>query len=816
MPDGLTSAQAQAALSKFGPNLIDQKEPVSPLRVLLDQFLSPLIIVLSIASLGTVLIGDFLDAGVIFLAVLVNTFLGFFQEYKAQNALRALSKVLSPDASVWRDGQVVNLPVAEIVPGDLVVIEAGEQIPADGVFIQAKELLVNESILTGESSAVTKIVAEHQTDDFLPGPQDAQAEHYAYMGTTCLNGTGTFRVLATGRKTQVGNIARELSETKEGQTPLQEKLSSLSKRLTLFIICLSLGVFVFGILTGQTPLEMLLLSVAIAVSAIPEGLAISLTMILAIGMQRILKRKALVRKLVAAETLGEITMICTDKTGTLTKGELTVFSVQSQQKELMKIAGQLLTSPSDSLEIALRNWVKAQGQTEEVDLVDEIPFSAHRKFTVKLTADHAFLLGAPEVVLKHCSSIEQKEQLEKTMLTYAKRGYRLLGVAHRKAKPNESVVDPHLLDQFEWTGFVVFSDPVRRDVADAFKKLQQAGIKVKVITGDHAETAKAVLNEIGLEITNDQIMLGQEFKTLSLSQLNQRIEKAVLFARSTPDQKLVIVKTLQSFHEVVAMTGDGVNDAPALKQADIGIVVSNASDVSKETADMVLLDDNFATVVAAVEEGRSMFENLQKVILYLLANAFAETVVIILSLLFKLPLPLTAIQILWVNLATDSLPSMALTIDTKEKNLLQRKPRSHHAPLIGKRMLAMMAMISGLISLNIIFVFAAFYKDFSLDQSRTFAFTLLGFLSLCYVFSARNLRKTIWEEGVFKNKWLIGAVGVGVFLQLAVVYVPFLQRIFSTVALGGFEWMIILISMVVLVLLIELGKLIINRVTIKP
>lgn len=808
MTHGLTSRQARERLRTHGANIIDQKEPISWYRLLLDQFVSPLMILLCISAVVTFFLHDLIDASVIFIAVLVNTLLGFFQEYKAQNALRALSQVLSPEASVWRDGHVVSIPVSEIVPEDLVVIEAGEQIPADGVFVEAKELVMNESILTGESSTVRKKAPDHVTDDYLPLPQDSQAEHYAYMGTTCMNGVGSFRVLATGRKTQVGKIAKELSETKETETPLQQKLASLSKNLTILIIILAIAVFIFGVATGRTPFEMLLLSVAIAVSAIPEGLAISLTMILAIGMQRILKRKALVRKLVAAETLGEITMICTDKTGTLTKGELTVFSVQTigKSKEMMRVAAALLTSPTDPLEISVRKWAEDEAPKGELNLLDELPFSSEKKYTVKLTDDHALLIGAPEVVLKKCISAQEKTELERQMLVYARKGYRLLGVGERAVKKGEKSLNAHEIGAFEWTGFFVFSDPVRKEVANSFRLLQEAGIQVKVITGDHAETARAIMQEIGIHIKDEEILLGHEFKTLSASQLTQRIQTTKLFARSTPDQKLVIVKTLQSLGEVVAMTGDGVNDAPALKQSDIGIVVSSASDVSKETADMVLLDDNFATIVAAVEEGRGMFENLRKVILYLLANAFAETIVVICSLIFGWPLPLTAIQILWVNLATDTLPSMALTIDPKEKNLLKRTPRSHSTQLLDRKLIGMIGFISILMGMIITLIFGWFHTDFSLSHIRTLSFTLLGLLSLSYVFSVRVLHRSVWEEGVRKNKWLIGAVAIGCVLQLAAVYLPPLQSIFGTESLDSFEWLIIGGAILIMVLCVELGK----------
>jgi Ca2+-transporting ATPase len=807
MDVGLHTREAHRRLQSHGPNVIDQKEGISPLKLLVEQFLSPLIVILCVATLATLFIGDVVDAAVIFLAVIVNTSLGFFQEFKAQNALRALSQVLSPEASVWRDGHVVSIPIADIVPGDVVVIEAGVQVPADGVFLHTKDLVINEAILTGESIPVKKVSIrpENMDESFMAAPQDPEAQHYCYMGTTCLNGVGTLKVVKTGRQTEVGKIAKELSETRETDTPLQIKLKDFSKRLTFIVIGLAIAVFVFGTARGETPLEMLKLAVAIAVSAIPEGLVISLTVILAIGMQRILKRKALVRKLVAAETLGGITMICTDKTGTLTKGILSVFSVQTKQKRLMEEAGAILNSPTDPLEIAVRQWVEEQAIRKVPKMLDEVPFSAERKFTLKLTEDHVFMVGAPEIVLKHCEKEKQKE-IEQEMLIFAKKGYRLVGVAARSVRKSESTLSVNDIGKFEWVGFFVLADQIRKEVAEAFQKLVSANIQVKVITGDHAVTAQAIMEEIGLELKPEEIMLGHEFKTLSLSQLTQKIQAVKLFARTTPDQKLVIVKTLQSLGEVVAMTGDGVNDAPALKQADIGVVVSSASDVSKETADIVLLDDNFVTIVAAVEEGRGIYENLRKVILYLLANSFAETIVVVMSLLFGLPIPITAIQILWVNLATDSLPSMALTIDPKEKNLLKRSPRSPKAELLDGEMKTMIGIISGLTGAFMSVVYIWLQNDYEINHLRSLMFTMLAMMSLLYLFSSKSLKQPIWRINIFQNIWLFFAVIVGFLLQLAVLYVPVLRNIFETVPLDLFDWGVILSATTVLLLVIELSK----------
>lgn len=804
--EGLSTAKAQSILRKVGPNSFERRKPRPAILVLLSQFLSPLIYILLFASIATFVLGEHVDAVIIMIAVLINTSLGFIQEYKAQNALFALSKVLSPQARVLRDGKTVTIPASEIVPGDLIEFEAGDQIPADGLIIFEKEVMINEAVLTGESAPVKKDAGSAERYGSMVSPQENVAKHFAYMGTTCINGTGKLLVFATGSQTEVGKIAHQLQTSEESLTPLQEKLKHFSTQLAVLVGALAVFIFIFGVMNGEAYLTMLKLSVAIAVSAIPEGLLISLTVILAIGMQRIFKRKALVRKLVAAETLGGVSVICTDKTGTITKGELTVFTVHSQEKEVIAQAAMLLSSHSDPLEMAARQWAErtykkmARGVS-----IDEIPFSSQRRYSAKLTNDTLYVIGAPEVVLQKCTQ-KNTADLESQMMVYVKKGYRVVAVATRKSTASENRITEKQVSELRWQGFIVFSDPIRKDVASAFRQVLQAGISIKVITGDHVETARAVVEEVGLNVKEDQVMLGTEFKSLPMSQLRQRIAKAVLFARITPDQKLVIVKILQELGEVVAMTGDGVNDAPALKQADIGIVVSTATDVSKETADMVLLDDNFKTIVAAVEEGRGMFENLRKVILYLLSNAFVEMIFVIGSIILGLPLPVTAVQILWVNLATDVFPTLALTVDPNEKDLMKDAPKKKNFELIDLEMKMVMALISITGGLGILFLFMKALPHYELIHAQSLAFTVLATISLFYVFSSRSLRHPIWQEKLFNNRWLLISILAGFILQLVVIYVPFFQRVLRTTSLTLFDWGVVFGAGIFIVFLIEVVK----------
>lgn len=807
---GLTTAQAKRKLQEVGPNVLERQRSISVFRLLANQFTSPLIMVLVIAAGLSMLLHEVVDAAVISLAVLMNAVLGFVQEFKAQRALEALSKVLHPEVKVIRDGKHASVLVSELVPGDVVYLEAGDQIPADGVFVGAHQVSINEAVLTGESAPVRKKATDTEYSSAV-APQDPAAVNFGYLGTTCVTGKAEMLVLSTGARTQVGQIAVELSQTKEHLTPLQKKVRNFSYRIGVLVTVLALIVFVLGVSQGWSWQMMYKLSIAIAVSAVPEGLLISLTVILAVGMQRILAKKALVRKLVAAETLGSVTVVCTDKTGTLTEGKLTVSLVSSQHKQQMKQIGMLMNSATDPLEIAVRQWVGAQSpQLKPSSIEDEVVFTAERKSSLKMTSDEVIMIGAPEIVLKHCTLSEHAE-FHPRMLAFAQQGYRLVGVAARVRKKTDRTLDVNLPGRLKWVGFFVFSDPIRKDVKRVLKRITAAHIDVKVITGDFAETALAVMEELGMKLHSDQVMLGSEFLTLPLSEIKRKIPKVRLFARTTPQQKLQIVRLLQEAGEVVAMTGDGVNDAPALKQADIGIVVSSASDVSKETADLVLLDDNFKTIVAAIEEGRNIFINIRKVVLFLISNSFAETLMLLGALALHLPLPITALQILWVNLATDGLPAMALTVEPKEKGLLKQPPVSTATQLINRPMAVLIGLISSVSALGIsLVIYLVLPESYSLIHKQTVAFTLLAVMSLCVVFSSRKLSEPLWH-GLFENLWLWGAVAVGFALQVLVVYHPLFQKVFETVALNLYDWGVIALASVGLLALIEGVKFLLAR-----
>mgnify|MGYP001559838205 CR=1 FL=1 len=668
----MSQTEAEARLKQFGENKLRKKKEVRWLRVLLFQFKSPLIYVLVIASGVTLVLGDVVNAAVIGAAVALNTILGFYQEIKAEKSLEALSKMLTPKAKVIRGGERQMIEASQVVAGDICILEIGERVPGDGEIIEADSLSLNEAVLTGESEAVKKHIGDE-----------------VFMGTTVSSGIARMRVKKTGPSTALGAIAESLIGIKEEPTPLQKQLARLAKKLAVMVGIICLAIFGAGLLAGKPLVEIFITAVALAVSAIPEGLAVALTVVLAIGMQRIFKRKALVRRLVVAETLGGVTVICVDKTGTLTEGKMTVIGALTTNEVLLRKAAVLCNDMRDPLETAMNDWARhapqqprgkpgkpnnrisessAFAEQELVERLDTLPFDPKKKYIAtlhqsQLDAGQALLLvsGAPEVILNKSglSEKEKQEWLEK-LITEAKKGHRLVGFAYkeincRKIKESE-------IENLKWLGCLVYEDPLRKGVKEALMEAKRAGIKVKVITGDYRHTAEAIMNKLSLqaeELKPTQIMEGYELEKLSSEELDKRIEEVVLFCRTSPEQKLRIVEALQDNQEVVAMTGDGVNDAPAIKKADIGIVVEGASAVAQETADMVLLDSNFSTIIGAVEEGRNIFINLKKIVLYLMSDTFSEIILVIASVVLGLPLAITASQILWINLIVDFLPYFA-------------------------------------------------------------------------------------------------------------------------------------------------------------
>ena len=795
---GLSSEEATERRRQYGLNVLPEKSPPSNLSLLFQQLKNPLIYVLLLAGLITLVIGHYPDTVIILLAVAVNTTLGFFQERKATDALHALKHYVASKVTVIREGERETLDTSQLVPGDIVVLAQGVKVPADGKLIDANRLHLDESILTGESASVTKT-----QDDMV------------FMGTTIASGQAVMVVENIGAKTKMGEIALQIQEV-EQDTPLQRQLKNFSKQLLIVIGILIVTVFIVGIVRKFSLIEVFTTSVALAVSSIPEGLIVSLTVVLAIGMQKILKRRGLVRKLAAAETLGGVTVICVDKTGTLTQGKMKVVDYVGKEKEL---AEQVLLANDldDPIIIAAFEW----GRTLIGDFVsehqrlDSIPFSSQERFFTSLHkwsdgSNRLYVNGAPELLLGWTNlSDKEKQEILSVINDLTKQGKRLIGFARKDVAVSKNNLDiSDAKGGLTWVGILAFSDPVRLGVKEALEQAKEAGIRTAVITGDYAKTSEFVLFELGISIKQNEVITGEELKTLTVTELVQKVKTIRLFARTTPDQKLIIVEALKKNGEIVAMMGDGVNDAPALHVADIGIAVGEATDVAKESADLVLLDSNFSTIVGAIEEGRVMFENIRKIVLYLLSDAFAEIIVVFGGIIFGLPLPLTAIQILWINLVSDGFPNLSLTIDPRRPGIMKEKPRLSGERLINKWMVVLIGIVSIVAGLVALVSFVVVYKmSGDIILARSMAFLTLGLNSLVYVFSVRALMTPFWENHLFENKWLVVAVIAGLCLQIVPFTTPTFRQFFGLSSLDPIHWMVAAGLSILMFFVVEMFKI---------
>ena len=839
---GLSTVAAKKILEKNGSNeLPDSSQKLGRLTILLEQFKSPLIIILLLAGFISGFLGEVLDMIIILFTAFFNAGVGFVQENKANQALEKLRSMVTYDAQVIRDGQKVVVPSDQLVVGDILLLFAGDRIQADGRIIESAEFSVNESALTGESDAALK--------DTQPVGKDvpvADQTSMCFRGTSVLNGRAKVVVTHTGPETQIGKIAALVKDTEEKKTPLQKQLASLAHAISYLVIAIASSLFLLGVFAGRDRYSMLELfetSIAVAVAAIPEGLVITLTVILSIGMQFILKRKALVRKLVAAETLGSVSVICTDKTGTLTEGKMEVTRVITTADDVNFEELKLVSSKEGRhddvihvLEAAYlasdarvhnpqdpqESWI-ATGETTEIAIakaalragldgpsldrthkrMSEIPFTSERKYMAVVcqsgVSEHMYIKGAAEVILEKATAYMDGGSIKK--LTKAKRkwfedqekeltnkGLRVLAVAE-KSVARSTELNESQFSEVTLVGLIAFSDPLRSDVKETLSLAQRAGIHIAMITGDHARTARAIAEEIGLPVNGKQVMEGKELERLTDAELKKKIRNITVFARVDPKHKIRIVQALQASGEVVAMTGDGVNDAPALKGADIGVALGSGTDVAKETADMVLLDDSFSTIVSAIEEGRGIYQNIRKVVLYLLSGSFAEVVLIAGSMLLGLPLPVTPAQILWVNIVEDAFPTMALAFDKGEKENMQDPPRPKNTSILDKEVKSMIVLKSIFANIALFGIFLYFLRSTGdIQLVRTIVFVGFAIDALFYIFSIRSLRHMLWKINPFDNGYLIGAVCLGWVMLLSAIYFPPLQILLKTVPLSAYHW----------------------------
>lgn len=801
---GLSLEKVKELQIQYGKNALPEGKEISAVKIFLSQFSNPLIFLLLFAGLISLWSKKYLDIIFIFLVLFLNSLFGFFQEYKAQKTLAALKRLIKPVAKVVRDGQRQEIEAVNLVPGDIVFVNTDDKIPADGIILEAVSFFVNEAILTGESEALEK-----------------KLDQETFMGTTVAGGRAVIRVIKIGLATEMGKIAQAIKETSQPLTTLQSRLKKFTRTIVYLSIILSLLVLAAGFLTGQEFLQTLQIATVVMIAIIPEALIIVVTLILVIAMQKILKRKALVRKLLAVETLGSVTTICTDKTGTLTEGKMKVSETDFSDQERSFLAMCLCNNLSDPTEIAIWDHLKElsfnpQQVFDQNQRIAEIPFSSNHKFmTVVCSVNNQNLLlvkGAPEILLRMSNLAEnEKKALLAKMNEWADRGLKILGLAFQTVSETETI-NIKTLPRLEWGGLIGLWDPPRQEVKDALQIAKQAGIKVKVVTGDYRGTAEKIMEFLNLKTSPSQVMEGLELESLSDRELKARISEIMLFSRVTPNQKLRIVKTLQELGEIVAMTGDGVNDAPALKRSNIGIVVGEASEVAKETADLILLDSNFKTIVSAIEEGRVVFENLKKVIFFMLSNSFAEVVLILGSIVLGWPMPLTIIQILWLHLLCDGPEDIVLGFEPKEREVMAEGPKNINEPVLsrfGIFLVFLISSMSGLFALGLFWFFGLHLKNLVLGQ--TMAFMSISFASILYIFSCRTFRKPFWKyENFWTNKMLFAAVLFSFILQVAITYLPFTQKLLGITPLSPIHWGLILSMAAAMIMTIELAKTINN------
>ena len=811
-PEGLTPGEAKIRLEKSGPNLLPKRKQISDIELFLTQFKNHLVYILSVVAVVSVFIGHLTDALFILFIIIANGSVAFWQERKTSKALQLLEKYLTSTARVLRREEIYDLKSRDLVPGDIVLLSAGDKVPADARLFESFNLKVSEASLTGEFWGVAKSTKPIITEGKI---SIGDRVNMVYSGTTVEEGKGSAVIVATGKDTELGKISLLAQVRSSKKTPLQVKLYGLSRWFAGFILGVSLLIFLVGLLRGLPLIDIFTIAAVLAVSAIPEGLLPVMTAVLVLGMRRILKKKGLVRRLASAETLGGASVICIDKTGTLTTAEMEIAEVVADdQSRALDIAihaneayfddkGRIMGSPTDR---ALMASALKAGIKRHHPRLDHLPFSAEYKFLATVHPGRLFVSGAPEVVAALCRKCDDSYLDKVKKLT--KKGYRVIGVAEKRfnagGERDFELVHENIKD-LEFSGLIALRDPLRPDIKDSIKAAQLAGIRPIIVSGDHPLTVKSIAMEIGLDVKVGGVVTGSELIDMSDKELGDRIDEVSVFARTTPEDKLRIVRVLQERGEVVAMTGDGVNDAPALSVADVGIALESGTDVAKETADLVLLNNSFSTILAAIREGRIIFQNIRKVILYLLSNSFSEIILFFLSMLAGLPLPLLPVQILWINVIENTLPDFALAMEPAEPGVMKKRDRS--GKLLDLPLKKLMIVISVFTGLTSFVLFLVLLKmDFKMPEIRTMIMVAESVDSLLFVFSCRSLSQTIFQLKLFSNKWLLGAVGVSFLALVLALYLPLLNNLLGTTPLSLYQWGLVGIAALVDITLIEVFK----------
>ena len=898
---GLSKEEAENRRNKHGPNKLEEKKKENILIRFIKEFKDFMIIILIIAAIISAVVSymqgqnDYIDSIIIIAIVVLNAIMGLVQEAKAEKSLEALKDMSAPVAKVRRDGRILTIKGTEVVPGDIVLLEAGNYVPADCRLINSYNLKVEESSLTGETVPVTKD-AEVLLDSKTP---IGDTLNMAFANTIVVNGHAEAIVTETGMNTKVGQIAKMIITNEAPETPIQRKLGEVGKTLGIACLCICAFIFVIGILKKIEPVEMFMTSVGLAVAAIPEGLPAIVTIMLSIGVTRMAKKNSIVRKLPAVETLGSSSVICSDKTGTLTQNKMKVTKIMDLkgesldlQKNLILELGTMCTDVEEDVgeatELAIINAAREQGKYKErlyqkFTRINDIPFDSDRKMMSTIhkigseiidlsthsdewnnesnlignthdnmysnsnlnnettknsnssdlkildlihNSNDKFLCitkGAPEVILRNCSkyylngqinilNAESIRKIEKINSTMAENALRVIAVAYSSMPRLPTNIDSESLERnLTFVGLIGMIDPPREGVKEAVQSCKKAGIKTVMITGDHILTAKAIAKELGILGNNDLAITGKELDKISKSELEKNISKYSVFARVSPEHKVRIVEAFQKTGAVVAMTGDGVNDAPALKKADIGIAMGkNGTDVAKNAADMILADDNFVTIVEAVKQGRNIFDNIKKAVHFLISTNIGEIVTIFMGLLLGLKSPLLAIQLLWINLVTDSLPAIAIGLESPDKNIMNQKPRNSRKSIFADGLWSKIILEGIMLGMLTLVAFSVGNNLYGLEVGRTMAFVAMAMLELVHSFNVKS-EESIFKVGIFENKYLIGAFILGTLLQVVVVMIPAFANVFSLVPLNGTQWLYTLGISILPIIIIEAQKLLDSR-----
>ena len=828
---GLNSDEAAARLKKHGSNKIEDVSKPGPIKIFLDQFKSPIVWVLLAAIIISAVLKEYVDVGVIAAIVILNAILGFIQEYRAEKAIEHLKKLASLKANVLRDNKEIEINAEDLVPGDIVLLHTGDKVPADARLISVIDLQTQEASLTGESVPVKK-----QSKRFSGFIAVGDRSNMVFSGTIITSGRARAVVTETGMKTEIGKIANLIQTTESPPTQLQKQLSHLSISLGVLVVLIAAAVFVIGIFHGNEIMIMLMAAIALAVAAIPEGLPAVVTISLALGIQKMSRRNALMRKLPSIETLGACTVICSDKTGTLTHNEMTVkklfvndkvisvsgsgyssegrFSENPDKFDILLRAGALnndavvrkkdgswevLGDPTEAALIvsAKKAGIKVESLKQKLKRISEIEFTSERKLMTTVHSSDskrfAYTKGAVEEIINLCDRVlingqpkrlsrSYKERILSVNSKFASQALRVLGFAFKPLKSAEA--KGNIEKNMIFIGLQAMIDPPRPEIKKAIEKCHTAGIKTVMVTGDHVETAKAIAAEIGI---SGRAVTGRDMS--ESGNWKNNVDNIGVYARVNPVHKVHIIEALKKKGHIIAMTGDGVNDAPALKKADLGVAMGvSGSDVAREASDMVLADDNFASIVSAVEQGRIVFDNIKKFVEYLLSSNMGEILTVLTAVLFGLPLPLIALQLLWINLVTDGAPALALSVEPAEKDIMKRKPRKVQERIVNFRRGIFILLIGLIMMAGTLAAFEIANPELDLLYAQTVAFSALMMFQMFNVVNQRSEDKSVFSIGFFKNRWLLGAIVLSIGLQFAVVYIPFLNNLFSTVPLNLFDW----------------------------